>query len=151
MIADQLLADHVRAAAQRRRIGWWGTAVRIAVGASLVFAALTVWHATRVEMLVGLVALPAVATGLMLLRGRSAKPLRLGAAGHLITAGHIGATFAVMPEAAALFYGSTAVVAGIHGNAGCEITALANWVRDRDDQVGCPVFAIFDVLDEGPR
>ena len=53
-------------------------------------------------------------------------------------------TVSVVPEAAALFYGSMALVAGLQGNGGCEITAISNWLRGRDDQVGCPVFAPFD-------
>jgi hypothetical protein len=121
------------------------------VSATLVLIALTVWQATPVEVLIGLVVLPAVATALMLLRDRASKPLRLGAAGHLVTAAHVAVTFVVMPEAAAVFYRSTALVAALHGNAGCEITAVANWLRDRHDQVGCPVFAIFDALDERGR
>jgi hypothetical protein len=43
--------------------------------------------------------------------------------------------------------GSMALVAALHGNSGCEITVLANWLRGRDDRVGCPFFAPFDALD----
>ena len=50
-------------------------------------------------------------------------------------------------EVAALFYGSMALVAALHGNGGCEITVIANWLRDRDDRVGCPLFEPFDALD----
>ena len=136
---ERIIATHDRTtcrtgptyAAERRRIGWWGTATRITVSATLVLIALTVWQATPVEVLIGLVVLPAVATALMLLRDRASKPLRLGAAGHLVTAAHVAVRFVVMPEAAAVFYGSTALVAALHGNAGCEITAVANWLRDR--------------------
>jgi hypothetical protein len=83
----------------------------------------------------------------MWLRHRSAAPLRLGAAGHLVTLAHVTVTVVVVPAAAALFYGSMALVAGLQGNGGCEITVLSNWLRGRDDQVGCPLFAPFDALD----
>jgi hypothetical protein len=134
-------------AAGRRAIGWWGRAARVAGGSTLVLLAVTVWAASWLEMLLGLVVFPAVATLFMSLRARSAPPLRLGAAGHVVTAAHIALTLSIVPEAAALFYGSTAVLAGLQGNGGCEITALANRLRGRDDQFGCPVFAAFDALD----
>jgi len=35
------------------------------------------------------------------------------------------------------------------GSGGCEVTAVLNWLRGRDDQVGCPLFAPFDALDGG--
>jgi hypothetical protein len=83
----------------------------------------------------------------MLLRHASSAPLRLGAVGHLVTLAHVTVTVLIVPEAAALFYGSMALVAGLGGNGGCEITAVANWLRNRDDQIGCPVFDPFDALD----
>ena len=131
----------------RRRVGRWGTLARLAVGSTLVLLAVAVWDADWPDLLIGLVALPTFATLLMSLRRRSASPLRLGAAGHVITAAHVAVTVSIVPEAAALFYGSMALVAGVQGNGGCEITAISNWLRGRDDQVGCPVFAPFDAVD----
>jgi hypothetical protein len=37
--------------------------------------------------------------------------------------------------------------AALNGSRGCEITAVANWLRGRDDQIGCPLFEPFDALD----
>jgi hypothetical protein len=139
------------AAGVGRRVGRWGTAARLAVGFTLVILALAVWDASWLEVLVGLVALPALATLVVSSRPRSASPLRLGAAGHLVTLAHVAVTMSVVPEAAALFYGSMAVVAGLQGNRGCEITAVANALRDRDDRIGCPLFAPFDQLDAHAR
>jgi hypothetical protein len=130
-----------------RALGRWGTVARVLVGSTLVVLATVVWRADWLELLIGLVVLPAVATLLMSLRPRSAPPLRLGAAGHLVTLTHVAVTASLVGEAAPLFYGSMALVAALHGNGGCEITALANWLRARDDRVGCPVFAPFDTLD----
>ena len=130
-----------------RRIGQWGAGARVVVGATLVVLAVAVWQAGWVDLLIGLVALPLLATLLMWLRRRSAEPLRLGAAGHLVTLAHVAVTVSIVPEAAALFYGSMMLVAGLQGNGGCEITAVANWLRGRDDRIGCPLFAPVDALD----
>jgi hypothetical protein len=91
------------AAGVGRRVGQWGTAARLAVGLTLVIFALAVWDASWLEVLVGLVALPALATLVMSSRPRSASPLRLGAAGHVVTLAHVALTMSVVPEAAALF------------------------------------------------
>lgn len=131
----------------RRRVGRWGTLARVAVGSTLVLLAVAIWDADWPDLLIGLVALPTVATLVMSLRRRSASPLRLGAAGHVITTAHVAVAVSIVPEAAALFYGSMALVAGLQGNGGCEITAISNWLRGRDDQVGCPLFAPFDAVD----
>jgi hypothetical protein len=130
-----------------RRVDRWGTGARVIVGATLVVLAVAVWEAGWLDLLIGLVALPLLATLLMWLRRRSAPPLRLGAAGHLVTLAHIAVLVSVVPDSAALFYGSMALVAGLQGNRGCEITAVANWLRERDDQIGCPFFEAFDALD----
>jgi hypothetical protein len=135
------------AAAAGRRVGLWGAGARVVVGTTLVVLAVAVWQAGWLDVLIGLVALPLLATLLMWLRRRSAEPLRLGAAGHLVTLAHVAVTVSIVPEAAALFYGSMALVAGLQGNRGCEITAVANWLRGRDDQIGCPLFEPFDALD----
>ena len=129
------------------RTGPWGRAARLAVGATLVALAVAYWQATWSDVLIGLVALPLLATVLMLLRRRSAAPIRLGAAGHLVPLAHIAVTVSLVPDAAALFYGSMTLVAALQGNGGCEVTALSNWLRERDDQIGCPLFAPFDALD----
>jgi hypothetical protein len=73
--------------------------------------ALVYWEAGWRDLLIGLVALPAVATLLMLLRGRSASPLRLNAAGHLVTVAQVRVTVLIVPDAAALFYGSMTLIA----------------------------------------
>jgi hypothetical protein len=131
-----------------RTLGRWGTVARVLGGSALIILATAVWQADWLDLVIGLVALPAVATSLTSLRNRSAPPLRLGPAGHLVTLAHVAITASVLGgEAAALFYGSMALIAGVLGNGGWEITVLANWLRGRDDRVGCPIFGPFDVLD----
>jgi hypothetical protein len=72
-----------------RRIGPWGTTTRLVAGAAAVAWALAVPHAHPLFDLpgagsrlwgsvVGLVLLPALLTVAVALRGRSARPLRLG-------------------------------------------------------------------------
>ena len=51
------------------------------------------------------------------------------------------------PATVLLFYGSAMLLAAATGNGACEVTAVSNWLRGRDDQVGCPLFAPFDALD----
>jgi hypothetical protein len=144
--AEQTL-DSIGPVSRTRPARRWGTTARVVVGATLVVLAVTVWEAGWLDLVVGLVALPLAATLIMGLRRRSAPPLRLGAAGHLVTISHVAATSILLPAAAALFYGSMAIVSGLRGNGGCEITVLSNWRRERDDQVGCPLFAPFDAID----
>jgi len=52
---------------------------------------------------------------------------------------------------AAVFYGASMMLAALRGKAGCEVIAISNWVLDRDDQVGCPVFTPIDSLEHRPK
>src|SRR5215472_11291607 len=49
--------------------------------------------------------------------------------------------------AALLFGGVSLLVAGIRGYAGCEITAIGNWLLHRDDQGGCVVLSPVDLAE----
>jgi hypothetical protein len=53
--------------------------------------------------------------------------------------------------AAAVFYGASMLLAALRGKAGCEVTAISNWVLGRDDQVGCPVFTPIDSMEHRPE
>jgi hypothetical protein len=138
----------VRIASRPRTIGRIGTAARVVGGLAFVAVAVGWFRATPTEALLGVVVLPVAATLLLALRGRAAPPLRLGAAGHLVTVVIVLALLLVFPgESVLLFYGGTMLVAAASGGGGCEVTAVSNWLRRRDDQVGCPLFAPFDALD----
>jgi len=52
---------------------------------------------------------------------------------------------------AAVFYGASMLLAAVRGKAGCEVTAISNWILSRDDQVGCPVFTPIDSLERRPK
>lgn len=46
-----------------------------------------------------------------------------------------------------IFYGVSMLLAAARGYAGCEVTAISNWLLGRDDQVGCVVFTPVDVIE----
>jgi hypothetical protein len=48
---------------------------------------------------------------------------------------------------AAVFYGASMLLAAVRAKRGCEVTAISNWVLERDDQVGCPIFTPIDLLE----
>ncbi len=141
-----------------RAIGPLGTLARVAVAAGLLWLAFgddrgPTWGAA----LWGLVAFPAA---LLLAQGLWARfstaPLRAtGPVGHAANLAIIAALLLLpappdVRDGAALFYAASMVVAAWRGYAGCEVLAIANWLRRRDDQVGCVVFAPLDALEARP-
>jgi hypothetical protein len=133
---------------QRERvIGGVGTLARAVIGLVFLALAIAVYGAGVRDLIYGVVVLPATATLLLAFRGRTAPPIRLGAAGHLVTIAIILVLSLVFPlETVLLFYGSMMLVAAVSGG-GCEVTAVSNLLHGRDDQLGCPLFAPFDALD----
>lgn len=127
-----------------RQIRLWGSVARAAVGSGLL-ASTVVIGADRVDVLVGLVVFPLVEVAVLAVRGRNASPVRLyGNAGHCINWGVGIVLFSIATEAALLFYGASILLAFVRGYAGCEIMAISNWVRRRDDQIVCPLFSPID-------
>ena len=130
-----------------RQIRFWGSTARLIVGSGMLIAA---WltGADRFDVLIGLVALPVVEVAVLALRGPNASPLRLyGNLGHCLNWGVGIATFSIVPPAALLFYGASILLAFVRGYAGCEIFAISNWLRRRDDQIVCPLFSPIDQLE----
>ena len=131
-----------------RRIGKRGTLARASVGLAFLVVAVTLFRADLRDVILGVIVLPTAATLLLALRGRAAPPLRLGAAGHLVTIAIVLVlAFVFRGATVLLFYGSTMLLAAGAGSGGCEVTAVSNWLRGRDDQIGCPLFAPVDALD----
>jgi hypothetical protein len=134
-----------------RRIGPIGTTTRLLSAAGLVYLALfdgTSWGLEWYDAALGFGALPAA----VLAFGLGA---RLYARGPVRFTGSAGTTanclvliaLAVNPYTAggaALFYGTTLLVAALRAQPGCEATALSNSILGRDDQIGCPVFSPID-------
>ena len=46
-----------------------------------------------------------------------------------------------------IFYGASMLLAAANGYAGCEVTAISNWILGRDDQVGCVIFSPIDAVE----
>jgi len=131
-----------------------GTAGRVLVGLGLLYVGLAdipfkwglAWH----EALLGLVGFPAVAiSGVLLWQALAGPSVPIRATGHLGLCAATGVLFALFAvpftqDAAALFLGSTLLLAATRGYSGCEVTAISNWLLRRDDQVGCLLFSPLD-------
>lgn len=128
-----------------RRIGPWGSVARLVVGIGAVAAAL-VAGPSPTEIVAGLVVLPAIELAVLLvLRRPGSAPLRIGGgAGHAVNWAVGIVLFVASTEAALLFYGASILLAFVRGYAGCEIFAISNWLRRRDDQIVCPIFSPID-------
>jgi hypothetical protein len=130
-----------------RRIGPWGTAARASGGAAMLIAVALI-GVDELDAVLGLVVFPLVVLAGLRLRGATAAPLRLtGPEGCCLTCAVGAAAFIFEPVAALLFYGTSLLVAAVRGDGGCEVFAVSNWLRRRDDQIACPVFAPIDAAE----
>ncbi|MFQ5948780.1 MAG: hypothetical protein ACE5KX_07965 [Acidimicrobiia bacterium] len=128
----------------RRQIGPWGTLSRLALGSVFIYVAYQLgigWD----DAVIGLVGFPAAVMVALALRGPDAPPLRLYGPdsyclGFLVWA----VAFIVAPVPTFLFAGATQLLAAARGYAGCELFAVSNWIRQRDDQIGCAVHTLVD-------
>ncbi|NND73781.1 MAG: hypothetical protein HKN44_02140 [Ilumatobacter sp.] len=133
-----------RTGAPGRQIRLWGSVARLIVGVGLLVGAL-VLGVSGADLVIGFAVFPLVEVGVLAARGLDAAPLRLsGNAGHCINWGVGILAFSFLTEAALLFYGVSILLAFVRGYAGCEICAISNWLRRRDDQVVCPIFSPID-------
>ena len=137
--------------APRRAIGPIGIAARIAVGVGFLALGLLTQDPDWFDVVLGLVVFPAVATVLLGWRARR-NPARLDAtspAAHCINVVAFLPLFFIPWTAAGafLFYGASMLVAAARRVGGCEVTAIANVVLDRDDQVGCVLFGPIDAAE----
>jgi hypothetical protein len=129
-----------------RQIGSWGTASRLIFGGLFIYWALgrgVGWD----DAIIGLVVFPTAVSLVLALRGPGARPLRLGPAGYglNILIWLVAFSLALVPTL--VFGGVTQILAAIRGYAGCELFAVSNWLRQRDDQIGCPVHSPIDALE----
>ena len=141
---NEIPAAPTATAGQGRQIRLWGSLARLVVGTAMIAGAVLT-GADRVDVMLGLVVLPVAEVILLALRGSTAAPLRLyGNTGYLLAFGVGIALWTLVPQAALLFYGASIMLALVRGYAGCEIFAISNWIRDRDDQTVCLVFTPID-------
>jgi hypothetical protein len=134
-----------------RRIGRWGTGARVLVGTTMIAIAaafgIEVWDA-----LLGLVAFPLAVTAAVLIRGRSAPPLRLtGPGSHGLNCVIIVAVLIAVPDAALLLYGVSMLLAAVRGDGGCELFSASNALMRRDDEIGCPFLWPIDRIEAQHR
>src|ERR687891_1048493 len=140
----------------KRRIGPIGTASRVLAGFALLYLAVSdggrlSWDLRWHEVALGLGLLPAVLLGVGLAASRfGSGPVRFTGPLALAVNAALGvALFANEYTAggAALFVGTTLVVAAWRAQPGCELTVLSNSILRRDDQIGCFVFTPIDELE----
>ena len=128
----------------KRQIRFWGSVARLVVGLAMIIAAV-IMGIDRLDLVVGLLVFPAVEVVVLAWRGLNAKPLHMyGSLGHCLNWAIGIAAFSLLPVAALLFYGSSILLAFVRGYGGCEIFAISNWLRGRDDQIVCPLFSPID-------
>jgi hypothetical protein len=136
-----------------RAIGPVGATARVLVGLGLFALAFLIdgdkitWR----DLLLGLVAIPAVVLALQVVRLRgSLAPLRAtGPIGHLLNGLVVAALMvpSATRPATLLWLGASMILAAWRGYAGCESLAISNWLLRRDDQVGCLIFWPIDELE----
>jgi hypothetical protein len=136
-------------------IGPMGIGARIAVGFVFIAAALWWRDPTWVDVIVGLVVLPAAAIGLLGWRAR-VRPDRLEAlspTAHCLNVMLFLPLFFIPATAggAFFFYGMSMFIAALRRTGGCEVTAVANAVLGREDQVGCVLFSPIDTAEAARR
>lgn len=127
-----------------RRIGALGTISRLSLGA--VFIGIALGQGVGLsDLAIGLLVFPAAVSAVLAMRGTKAPRLRLyGLTGYGLTFAVWGIAYGVQPVPTLLFAGATQILAAARGYAGCELLAVSNWLRHRDDQIACPVHSIID-------
>jgi hypothetical protein len=140
-----------------RRIGTLGAVVRVVVGLGLVALAFLDRPAGLVgglqahDLVLGLGVFPGVMILVALVGSRLTEgPVRfLGPVGLAVNTVVIVALFTApyTAGAAALFYGTSLLVAAWRALPGCEATVISNLLLRRDDQIGCPTMSPVDALE----
>ena len=145
------LIDQKAEGQSSRQIGKIGVLARVGVGGALIgltFAGVLYDGVSWYEALAGFAGLPAavliVHVAATRVLGRSFRAT--SGLGFYASTAFIIALFAI-PETgaiAALFYGSSMLLAAARGYAGCEVLAVSNLVLHRQDEVGCLMFSPLD-------
>ena len=141
------LKDKVK---QKRAIGIVGTIARATVGLGLILY--IAGDLELYQVLLGLVVFPAMFILWQRLRlRRTQEPLRATGLADLVVSIVAITILIVIPftsNATVLFFAASMLVAAIRGYAGCQVTAITNWLLKRNDQVGCIVFSPIDALEK---
>lgn len=131
-----------------RQIGPIGSIARLCIGLAILIAGLLA-DPSSFDLVAGLVILPVAELVVVWLLPRpGSTPLRLyGTQGYALNFGIGGPLLVLWTTPALLFYGASILLAFVRGYAGCEILALSNLLRRRDDQLACAVFSPIDALE----
>lgn len=136
-----------------RRIGPIGTVSRVLAGLALIYLARSdggrlSWDLRWYEVALGLGVLPAAMVGIGLAARRFAgRPVRFTEPLALAVNAALGVALLAneyTAGGAALFVGTTLLLAAWRAQPGCELTVLSNSILRRDDQIGCFVFTPID-------
>ena len=135
-----------------RRIGPVGTLARLAGAGAFIWVAVGLGDGVQWwDAALGFAVFPGAVLAAQWLRLRYTRaPLQATAGlGFCLIMGAAAALLAVdaTQDAAALFFGSSLILAAARGYCGCEVLAISNWVLRRDDQVGCLVFSPIDEVE----
>ena len=143
---------------QQRAIGTFGTIGRVILGFFLILVPVwgpawwggegLHWH----EPAIGLILFPAVVLLFQWIRLQYSTE-RLDATGALGFCINLAVAIVLFSnphtrDAFSLFLGVSLLLAAARGYAGCEVTAISNWILRRDDQVGCVVFSPLDEVEK---
>lgn len=143
-------------ASRTRSIRAIGTAGRVLLGAGLILVSIwgpawwgngLQWH----DALLGLAVFPAAMLAFQWVRLQYTNE-QLQATGGIafclnLAVGAVLFSADFTRGAAALFFGTSLLLAALRGYAGCEVLAISNWLLRRDDQVGCVVFSPIDAVE----
>lgn len=131
-----------------RHLGPLGTCTRLGIGTWMMVHAVAHGIGPS-DALFGLVVPNALVFAVLATRGRFARPLRAtGPLAHVANFAIVIAFLNLLHVPSLLFYGSASLLAAARGYGGCEMLAVWNWLRRRDDQFACPFYLPFDVVDQ---
>lgn len=135
-----------------RAIGPLGTTARLLIGAFFLGPYLVLWASPGpLDLVAGLLLFPAVfivaQAGYQALAGERLEATGPGAMVANVALAVLLFSIETTRPAAAIFVGASLLLAAYRGYAGCEATAISNWILRRDDQIGCVMLAPFDAID----
>ncbi len=131
-----------------RHLGVFGTVARVGFGSWMLVHAVQT-GVKPLDALFGLLIANALVVVLLAARGPDAPPLRMtGPASHAVNLVVALIVLSVFHVPALLFAGTASLLAAARGYGGCEMFAVSNWLRRRDDQFGCPFYLPADIADQ---
>jgi hypothetical protein len=142
---------------KNRNIGTLGTIARVFVGL-LFLSPLFFGRFQWFEIFLGLIVVPGIIVALQRMHAsKKLEPLRATGVWGFIINLMIFLAFYLTPlyfpplsftsDVVLIFYGGSMLLAALLGYAGCEVTAISNWILRRDDQIGCVVFTPIDYVE----